>query len=176
MFAPLKNLAATRIKYADQTKKTMLTVFFTSYKLIILEALPKGTTCTQHYFISDILPDLDGEKLRYRRKNPGHEFFLQMDNSKCHNAKKITGKLHKKHITRAPHALYSPDLSPCHFWFFGRVKQRIKHREFCLAQDILRSLSDAWSDLTFEDIQRAFLERMDRLTCVIENDGEYFPK
>jgi hypothetical protein len=27
-----------------------------------------------------------------------------------------------------------------------------------------------------EDIQRVFLEWMDRLTWVIENDGEYFPK
>jgi hypothetical protein len=56
------------------------------------------------------------------------------------------------------------------------VKQNIKDREFCSAQEMLRSLSDAWSDLTFEDIQRVFLEWMDRLTWVIENDGEDFPK
>jgi histone-lysine N-methyltransferase SETMAR len=154
----------------------MLTVFFASRRLIVLEALPKGTRCTQHYFISDILPDLDGENRRYRRNNPGQEMFLLMDNTKCHNAKKITGKLQKKHITREAHPPYSPDLSPCDVWFFGMVKQKIKDREFCSVQEILRSLSDAWSDLTFEDIQRVFLEWMDRLTWVIENDGEYFPK
>jgi histone-lysine N-methyltransferase SETMAR len=99
-----------------------------------------------------------------------------MDNSKCHNAKEITGKLQQKHITRAPHPPYSPDLSPCDFWFFGMVKQKIKDREFCSAQELLRSLSDAWSDLTFEDIQGVFLEWMNRLTWFIENDGEYFPK
>jgi histone-lysine N-methyltransferase SETMAR len=154
----------------------MLMVFFTSRRLTVLEALSKGTTFTQHYFISDILSDLDGEKLRYRRKNPGQGFFLPMDNSRCHNAKKITGKLQKKHITRAPHPPYSPDLSPCNFWFFGMVKQKMKDREFCSAQEMLRGLSDAWSDLTLEDIQRVFLEWMDRLTWVIENDGEYFPQ
>jgi hypothetical protein len=73
MFAPSRDLAAIRTKDPDWTKKTMLTVFFTSRRLIVLEALPKETTCTQHYFISDILPDLDGEKLRYRRKNRGQE-------------------------------------------------------------------------------------------------------
>jgi histone-lysine N-methyltransferase SETMAR len=154
----------------------MLTVFFTSRRLIVLEALPRGTTCTQHYFISDILPDLDGEKLRSRRNNPGQELFLHMANFKCHNTRKITGKLQKKHITRAPHPPYSPDLSPCDFWFFGMVKQKTKDREFCSAQEILRSLSDVWSDLTLEDIQRVFLEWMDRLTCVIKVDGEYFPR
>jgi hypothetical protein len=44
------------------------------------------------------------------------------------------------------------------------VQQKIKDREFCSAQGILRSLSGAWSDLTLEDIQRVFLEWMDRLT------------
>jgi hypothetical protein len=68
MIAPSSDLAATRTKDADRTTKTMLTVFFTTRRLIVLEPLPKGTTCTQHDFISDILPDLDGEKLRYRRK------------------------------------------------------------------------------------------------------------
>jgi hypothetical protein len=75
MFAPSRDLAGTRTKDAERAKKTMLTVFFASRWLIVLEALPKETTCTQHYFLSDILPDLDGEKLRYRRKNPGQDFF-----------------------------------------------------------------------------------------------------
>jgi histone-lysine N-methyltransferase SETMAR len=164
MFAPSRDLAATRTKDADRTKKTMLTVFFTSRRLIVLEALPKGTPFAQHSFLSDILPDFGGEKLRYRRKSPGQEFFLHMENSKCHNAKKITGKLQKKHITRVPHPPYSRDLSPCDFWFFGMVTQKIKNREFCSAQEIFRSSSDAWSDLTFEDVQHVFLEWMDRLT------------
>jgi histone-lysine N-methyltransferase SETMAR len=131
--APSRNLAARKTADPNRTNKTMLTVFFTSRRLIVLEALPKGTTFTQHYFVSDILPHLDGEKLRYRRNNPGQEFSLHMDNSQCHNAKKITGKLQKKRITRAPHPPYSPDLSPCDFWFFGMVKQKIKDCEFCSA-------------------------------------------
>jgi hypothetical protein len=43
MFAPSRDLAATSSKDADRTKKTMLTIFFTSRRLIVLEALPKGT-------------------------------------------------------------------------------------------------------------------------------------
>jgi hypothetical protein len=158
MFAPLRNVAATRTNDADRTKKIMLTVFFTSRRLIVLEALLKDTTYAQHCFISDILPDLDSEELRYRHKNPGQEFFLHIDNPKCHNAKTITGKLQKKHMIRAPQPSYSPDLSPCDFWLFGMVKQNIKDREFCSAQEIVRSLPDVWSDLTLEDIQRVFLE------------------
>jgi hypothetical protein len=70
MFAPSRDLAATRTKDADRTKNTMLTIFFTSRKLIVQEALPKGTTFTQHFFIADIFPDLDSENL-------GHLLFDQ---------------------------------------------------------------------------------------------------
>jgi hypothetical protein len=132
-FAPSRNLAATRTKDADRTKKTMLTVFFTTRMLIILEALPKETAFTQHYFSSDILPDLDSEKLRCHRKNPGQELFLHTNDSKCRDTKKITGKLEKKHTARAPQPSHSPDLSPCDFWFFVMVKEKIKDREFCSA-------------------------------------------
>jgi hypothetical protein len=44
------------------------------------------------------------------------------------------------------------------------VKKTIKDREFCSMKEIVRSLSDAWSDLSVEDIQQVFLEWMDRLT------------
>jgi hypothetical protein len=102
MFAP-SGILLQQEPTADRIKKNMLVVFFTSGKLIALEAVPKGTTCTQQYFIWDIIPDLEGEKLRYRHRNSGREFVLHMVSSKCRNAKKITGQPQKKHITRAPH-------------------------------------------------------------------------
>jgi hypothetical protein len=99
-----------------------------------------------------------------------------MDNSKYHNPKKITGKLQQKHMTRAPRSPYSPELSPCEFRFFRMVQEKNKDLEFCSAQEMVRRSSDVWSDFTWEDIQRVFLEWMDRRTWIIENDGEYFPK
>jgi hypothetical protein len=56
------------------------------------------------------------------------------------------------------------------------VKKNIKDSEFRSAQEILRTSSDAWSGLTFEDIQRASLESIERLSWVTENDGENSPK
>jgi hypothetical protein len=56
------------------------------------------------------------------------------------------------------------------------AKEKINDRELHSAQEIFSHLSDPWNDLTFEDIQRVFLEWMDRLIWVIVNDGEHFPK
>jgi hypothetical protein len=46
------------------------------------------------------------------------------------NMSKITEKLKKRHIVCAPHPAYAPDLSPCDFWLFGILKQKMKEQVF----------------------------------------------
>jgi hypothetical protein len=77
---------------------------------------------------------------------------------KSHDDGKVQEKIDWKGFARCPHPPYSPDLSPCDFWFFGMAKEKMKDREFRTIQDILRRLTETWSDLTFEDIQSVFRE------------------
>jgi hypothetical protein len=91
-----------------------------------------------------------------------------------HNDAKITEKLEKRHISRAPHSHYPPDLSPCDFWLFGILKQKMKERVFQSEEQILAATTESWNELTFEDIQRVFHNWMERLTWVIANTGEYY--
>jgi hypothetical protein len=55
-------------------KKTRFTIVFTNRRLLITEYLPKGQKHSQDYFISDILPDLEREKMRYQRRKRGGTF------------------------------------------------------------------------------------------------------
>jgi hypothetical protein len=48
----------------------------------------------------------------------------------CHSDAKITEKLEKRHMARAPHRPYPLDLSPRDFWLFGILKQKMKERVF----------------------------------------------
>jgi histone-lysine N-methyltransferase SETMAR len=66
-----------------------------------------------------------------------------MDNSICYNGAKITEKLEKRHIARAPHPYYSPDLSPCDFWLFGILKQKMKERVFQSEEQILAAITES---------------------------------
>jgi hypothetical protein len=52
-------------------KKTMFTILFTNRKLLIAECLPKDQQYSQDYFISDIFPELEREKMRYKRRKQG---------------------------------------------------------------------------------------------------------
>jgi transposase len=102
------------------------------------------------------------------------ELSVHMDNSMCHKGAKITEKLEKRHIARAPHPPYSPDLSPCDFWLSGILKQKMKERVFQSKEQILAAITESWNEFTFEDIQRIFHNLMECLTWVIANSGEYY--
>jgi transposase len=97
-----------------------------------------------------------------------------MENSMWYNWAKITEKPEKRHIARAPHPPYSPDLSPCDFRLFGILKQKMKERVFQSEGEILAAVTESWNEFTFEDIQRVFHNWMERLIWVIANSGEYY--
>jgi hypothetical protein len=150
----------------------MFTIFFPSSRLLVLDALPTGTKFNQDYFIHGIFPGLYNEKRRISRKKGWPGFSVHMGNPMCHNGNKISEKLAKRSIERAPHPPYSPDISPCDFWLFGMLKHNMKDREFQSQQTILSAVANMWNDLTFADVQCVFQERMERLTWVVGNNGE----
>jgi hypothetical protein len=174
MFAKSPHDVTPRTRPGIGVKKTMFTVFFTNSKLLIADDLPKGQKYNQDYFISDILPELKREKMRYKGRKQGGTFYVHMRHSKSQNGAKIQTKFDTKGLVRSPHPPYSPDLSPCDFWFLGMAKGEMKDREFHTVQDIRSQLMEIWTRLTFEDVQSVFLAWKIRLNWAIENGEEYY--
>jgi hypothetical protein len=164
MFAGSRESVVPRIRRDISRQKTILTIFLTSARLLMLEALTKGAKFNQDYFIDAIFPRLYNEKRRISRKEGFPAFSVHMDNSMCHNGNKISDKLAKGSIERASYLLYSPDISPSDFWLFGMLKHNMKDREFQSQQAILSAVAKMWNGLTFADVQRVFQEWMERLT------------
>jgi hypothetical protein len=107
MFAKSPGDDTPRAKQEIGVKKNMFTIFFTNRKSLIAEYLPKDQKYNQDYFISDILPELERQKMRYKRRKQGRTFFVHMDYSKSHDGGKIQGKFDIKGLVRAPHPLFS---------------------------------------------------------------------
>jgi hypothetical protein len=98
MFAASAREVVPRTKQNISAKKTMVIIFFTSTRLLLLDFLPKGTKFTQNYFIETVLTNRYSEKRGIVRRKGLPSFSVHMDNSMCHNDAKITGKLEKRHI------------------------------------------------------------------------------
>jgi histone-lysine N-methyltransferase SETMAR len=125
MFAASATEVVPRTKQNISAKKTMVIIFFTSTRFLVLNFTAKDTMFNQDYFIDTVLSNLYSEKRRIARRKGLRSLSVHMDNSMCHNGTKITEKFEKRHIARAPHPPYSPDLSPCDFWSFGILKQKM---------------------------------------------------
>jgi hypothetical protein len=101
--------------------------------------------------------------------------MVHMDNSMSHNATKITEKMSWKGLGRAPHPVYSPDISPCDFWAFGTIEGMIGDRHLQGLEAILRAIQEAWSHFLFEDFQNVFKSWMERLIWLTVNYEDSCP-
>jgi hypothetical protein len=92
-------LAIRRDEVIPKTKQTIgaqkdtLTIFFTVTKLISLNALSPGGRFTQDYFINTVLLDIVHARGQILRRVRRGDFCVHMDNSMCHNGRKVTSEL-----------------------------------------------------------------------------------
>jgi histone-lysine N-methyltransferase SETMAR len=104
----------------------MIAVFFIATRLMVLKSLPHGQSFTHGYFVSEIVPAFTKETLRFWRHHPGVTFSVHMDNSRCHTGRMAAPEFDHQRLGRTDHPPYSPDLSPCDFWLFGFLKEKLK--------------------------------------------------
>jgi hypothetical protein len=96
MFAKSPHDVTPRTRPGIGVKKAMSTVFFTNRKLLIADDLPKGQKYKQEYFVWDILPGLEREKMRYKRRKQGGTFYVHMDHSEAMMVRKSRANLTSK--------------------------------------------------------------------------------
>jgi transposase len=71
-----------------------------------------------------------------------------------------------------PHPPYSPDLAPCYFYLFPKMKLKLKRRRFDTIEEIQAELQRVLDTLTEKDFQQAFQKwrrRWDRCLHAREN-------
>jgi hypothetical protein len=95
--------------------------------------------------------------------NPQERIFVHMDNSMCHNGRKVTDELANVKLACIHHPSDSPDLSPCDFWPFGMMKQKIKDRVCQTIRELMTAVHRVWDDLTLDDLQSVFFNWIERL-------------
>jgi hypothetical protein len=70
---------------------------------------------------------LFGSANKVQRKRPElwpDKWILHQDNAPAHDALRVREFLAKKSVTKMDRPLYSPDLAPCDFWLFPKLKKK----------------------------------------------------
>ena len=103
----------------------MVTVFWDSVGVILVDFMSKGTTINSDVYI-DTLKKL---KARIQRVQPDLEMskvLLQHDNTRTHTSLKTHEVISSFGWTTILHSPYSPDLAPSDFYLFGSLKESLR--------------------------------------------------
>jgi len=134
--------------------KTMIIVFFDSRGIVHKEFVPPGQT-VNHTFYKDVLERLWKRVQRVWTDIAG-DWVLHHDNAPPHTALSIREFLAKKNIPILPHPPYSPDLAPCDFCLFPKLKSKLKGHHFRTMENIQKIVTDELHTLTENDFRSCY--------------------
>ena len=172
-----KHAGSPRPKKARQSKSTqklMMIPFFDSMGIIYIHWVPTGITVNKEYYI-EVLREF---RKTFRRKRPelfeSGQWHFHQDNAPVHKSILVTDYLTQMGIKTVPHPPYSPDLAPCDFWLFPKLKENLRGNRYSTIEDMKEAVTRVLNTLTQEDFQGAFQKLLERYNKCIDVGGEYF--
>lgn len=172
-----KSPTSPRPKKARQVKsnlKSMIITFFDIKGIVHKEFVPTGQTVNSGFYC-EVLQRLR-EKVRRHRPQLWREqtWLLHHDNAPSHTAVLTQQFLAKNKIPVIPHPPYSPDLAPCDFFLFPKMKLKLKGRRFDTITEIQAETQKVLNTLTEKDFQEAFQKWRRRWDRCLHAGGNYF--
>jgi len=82
--------------------------------------------------------------------------------------------LAKHNIPLICQAPYSPDMAPCDFWLFPKLKMPLKGTRFESREDIMRNATAQLNMIPQEAFQKCFQQWQDRWKKCVHYQGDYF--
>ena len=126
--------------------------FFDSTGMIYMHWVSTEQTVNKEYYV-EVLREFSK---RFHRKRPAlfksHQWHFHQDNAPVHNSILVTDYLSKMGIKTVPHPPYRPDLAPCDFWLFPKL--RGCHYE--AIEEMKEAVMKVIDTLTQENFQGAF--------------------
>ena len=137
-----------KVRQVKSNVNNMLICFFDIKGLVHFEFVPQGQTVIQQFYL-EVLKRLRDAVLR---KCPelwrSGEWLLHHDNAPTHTALSVRQFLTKNGTKTASHPPYSPDLAPCNFFLFPRMKSDLKGKRFQNVEEVREKTMEALKAIT----------------------------
>lgn len=165
---------AKKMRKTPSKIKTMLIVFFDSKGIIHKEFASPGQTITAKYYL-EVLKRLMARIHRIRPEYQNeNSWCLLHDNAPSHKSIIVSRYLAKHNVCVLNHPPYSPDLAPCDFSLFPKLKMKLKGCYFTDVTDIQITSTRVLENVPQPELEHAFQSFFNRCNRCIEARGDYF--
>ncbi|UYV62851.1 hypothetical protein LAZ67_2002151 [Cordylochernes scorpioides] len=166
-----------RPKKARQVRsnvKVLLTVFFDCRGVVHHEFFPQGRTVNKEYYLQ-VMRNLR-EAIRQKRPDlwKNKNWLLHHDNAPAHTSLLVRDFLAKNNTLMMPQSPYSPDLAPCDFFLFPKLKRPVKGRRYATLDEIKTASKEELKKILKNDFLKCFEDWKNRWHKCIISHGDYF--
>ena len=152
--------------------KTMLIAFFDVRGIVHFKFVPQGQTVNAAFYLEAL------KRLKHwiARVRPDIKDVCKLhhDNAPSHTAFDVTNYLTKSKTPVVPQPPYSPDLAPCDFFLFPRLKRELKGKHWESVENIQAYVTRFLRGIPVEEFQGAYQAWQNRLRKCIDAGGGYF--
>ena len=158
-----------------KTSNHMLyTIFFDSKGPVLQIPVPKDSSITGEFYRESVLTQLIDFYQKCRPCTGVRGIKLLHDNALAHKCATVQEYLKESGLNVLDHPPYSPDLPPCDFWLFPRLKEMLAGHRFESHCGIGSAVYQCLQHIPKEDYWVVFRKWVDRCKMFLEADRTYF--
>jgi histone-lysine N-methyltransferase SETMAR len=168
-----KEIPPIRPRTTIASTKAMLTVFWGIRGLRLINWLPHRASFNGAYFDENILQPMASECHAGEEKKHCPWSLLHLDNARSHMSKRNLARMKELRLKRLLHPPFSHDITPSDFFLFGWLKSELSSRLVSEIIWLFEIINEILSTLTPDTIAKVFKNWIERLTQIININGDY---
>ena len=163
-------------KRTISSKKMLYAIFFNSNSSgpVVQVRCPSGHTVTGRFYKNSVLKKV---KEFYNKKRPSKgwsEVHLLHDNASSHKCEIVKSFLASERVKVLNYPPYSPNLSPCDFFLFPRLKKMLSGNKYTSRSSLGSAIYQCLQQIPKEDYLSAFRDWVKMLQKCVSVKGGYF--
>ena len=160
----------SHLRRTISVKKILLVAFFDYRGMVHFEYIRGGTVDTGTF-----IQILGCFREALREKRPHLTCLLHLDNVPAHGSRDTRLHLLMTGQCTVSHPALSPDLAPCDFWLFGKIKKPLRGQRFASLDHLQAAVSHQIGLITAAEYRDAILRQWPmRWVCCVHANGNYF--
>lgn len=154
--------------------KVMHIIFFDYQGILLDHAVPRGTMVNAEYYKKVLSDHLRPAIRKKRRELLEAGPIVLHDNARPHVARVVTDLLDRYGWEMLAHPPYSPDLSPCDFFLFGRLKAKLRGVQFNDEREVNAATKQALDELAKDELRSGIYGLQERWEKCVRDEGRYW--